>query len=94
MQDLGTLGGLESAAYDVSADGSVVVGDATISGGQTRAFRWTASTGMQNLTTIYSGSIGSGSYLAYANGISANGLRIVGYGYNQRYNRYEAFATN
>jgi probable HAF family extracellular repeat protein len=81
-------------AYDVSADGSVVVGDATISGGQTRAFRWTASGGIQNLSTTYGGSIGSGSYLAYANAISANGLRIVGYGYNRRNNRYEAFMTN
>ena len=94
MQDLGTLGGFESAAYDVSANGSVVVGDATTNGGGGRAFRWTASTGMQNLSSTYSGSLGSGSYLLYANAVSADGLHIVGYGYNRRTNKYSAYSTN
>ena len=43
MQDLGSLGaGLGSGATAVSADGSVVVGIATVSGGGTHAFRWTS----------------------------------------------------
>ena len=93
MKDLGTLGGVTSAAYAVSGDGSIVVGDAQDSTGASRAFRWTA-TGMQNLSSVYAGSIGSGSYLAYANAISADGRRIVGYGYNRRTARYEAYSTN
>ena len=94
MRDLGTLGGVGSSAYDVSADGSVVVGDSQDASGQSRAFRWTASGGMQNLSTIYSGSIDSGSYFVFANAISADGLHVVGYGYNRRNLRYEAFFTN
>jgi probable HAF family extracellular repeat protein len=94
MQDLGTLGGIESAAYDVSADGSVIVGDSSDATGATRAFRWTAAGGMKSLSSLYAGSLGSGSYLVYANAVSADGLHVVGYGYNQRNQRYEAFATN
>jgi probable HAF family extracellular repeat protein len=47
MQDLGTLGSGYSAAYGVSAEGSVVVG---VSDGY--AFRWTAAGGMQDLGTL------------------------------------------
>lgn len=70
---LGTLGGNESAAYDVSADGSVVVGASADAQGQIRAFRWTAQTGMIDLGTLspYSGSL--------ARGVSADGLTVVGY---------------
>ena len=64
-----------------------------LAGGQRRAFRWTAAGGMQNLSTIYSGR-GSGSYLIYANAVSADGLHVVGYGYNKQKNRYEAYSTN
>jgi probable HAF family extracellular repeat protein len=94
MQDLGTLGGFGSAAYDVSDNGSVVVGDASTAGGARRAFRWTASGGMKNLSSTYSGSIGSGSYLIYANAVSGDGVHVVGYGYNKRTNRYEAYCTH
>jgi probable HAF family extracellular repeat protein len=47
MQNLGTLGGNWSAAWGVSADGSVVVGEAGNAAGQIVAFRWTAARGMQ-----------------------------------------------
>jgi probable HAF family extracellular repeat protein len=94
MQDLGTLGGVGSGAYDVSADGSVIVGDSADASGQARAFRWTAADGMQNLSALYAGSVGSGSYLAFAHAISADGRHIAGYGYNERNLRYEAFMTN
>jgi probable HAF family extracellular repeat protein len=49
MTDLGTLGGGNSAAQGVSADGKVVVGVSEIAGGASRAFRWTAGTGMQSV---------------------------------------------
>ena len=68
---LGVLpNGLYSYAYDVSADGAVVVGwayNATFY----RAFRWTASGGMQDL-----GTLGSGWSEAY--GVSAGGSVVVG----------------
>jgi probable HAF family extracellular repeat protein len=94
MQDLGTLGGYGSAAYDVSDNGSVVVGDSSLASGARRAFRWTASGGMKSLSATYSGSIGSGSYLIYANAVSGDGVHVVGYGYNKRTNRYEAYCTH
>ncbi len=53
MVGLGDLpgGGFFSEAYDVSADGSVVVGRSAASDGRInyRAFRWTANTGMNAL---------------------------------------------
>jgi probable HAF family extracellular repeat protein len=67
---LGTLGGSESMAWGVSADGSVVVG---ISGG--RAFRWTAARGMQDL-----GTLGGSESVAW--GVSADGSVVVGWAWN------------
>jgi probable HAF family extracellular repeat protein len=50
---LGVLpNGYDSYAYDVSADGSVVVGEAQNAARQFRALRWTASLGMQDLGTL------------------------------------------
>ena len=51
MQDLGTLGGQQSNAFGVSADGSVVVGDAQDSSNQWRAFIWREGIGMEALPT-------------------------------------------
>ena len=68
--DLGTLGGLESAAFGVSANGEVIVGHSdTVSA--PRAFIWTLGGGMIALPTL-------GGNDAIANGISANGLTVVG----------------
>jgi probable HAF family extracellular repeat protein len=72
MQDLGTLGGRESWAYGVSAEGSVVVGMAYNAGGDSRAFRWTAAGGMQNLGTLPE----YGESAAY--GVSGDGSVVVG----------------
>jgi probable HAF family extracellular repeat protein len=73
---LGTLpGGYESEAYGVSADGSVVVGWARNAAGQWRAFRWTASGGMQDLGTL-------GGLESWANGVSADGSVVVGWDRN------------
>jgi probable HAF family extracellular repeat protein len=73
---LGTLGGNQSSALGVSADGAVVVGMARNAAGQRRAFRWTASGGMQDL-----GTLGGGGSWAY--GVSADGAVVVG-GYQRR----------
>jgi probable HAF family extracellular repeat protein len=71
MQDLGTLGGGRSWAYDVSADGAVVVGWALNADWQGLAFRWTASGGMQDLGTL-------GGDESAAWGVSADGSVVVG----------------
>jgi probable HAF family extracellular repeat protein len=91
MQDLGTLGGSESRAYSVSADGSVVVGWALNAAGYVRAFRWTASRGMEDLNTTYASLLTNGSVLIEARAISPDGRYIVGWGRNAATGRYEAF---
>jgi probable HAF family extracellular repeat protein len=91
MQDLGTLGGGRSGAYDVSADGTVVVGYAQNAAEQIRAFRWTASGGMEDLNTTYASLLTNGSVLMEARAISPDGRYIVGWGYNAATNRIEAF---
>lgn len=90
----GDLGGGTGEAFSISADGQVIVGRSTTGGTGERAFRWTAATGMRNLTTMYSGGVGSGSYLQYANAVSGDGVHVVGYGYNRSRNRYEAYCTH
>jgi probable HAF family extracellular repeat protein len=82
MQDLGALGGGWSEAYGVSADRSVVVGSAQNAARQARAFRWTASGGMEDLNTTYASLLTNGSVLIEARAISPDGRYIVGYGYN------------
>ena len=72
---LGTLGGNRSEAFGVSADGAVVVGRARNAAGQWRAFRWTASGGMQDL-----GTLGGDDSEAY--GVSADGAVVVGWANN------------
>jgi probable HAF family extracellular repeat protein len=69
---LGTLpGGSSSYAYGVSADGRVVVGLATNPAGWSRAFRWTAAGGIQDLGTL-------GGDSSNASGVSADGRVVVG----------------
>ncbi len=75
MRNLGTLGGKESWALDVSADGRVVVGIAKNASGQERAFRWTASGGMQDLGTL-------GGKESWAWGVSVDGRVVVGWAEN------------
>jgi len=72
MQDLGTLGGAESYATAVSADGNVVVGWSLDANGNRRAFRWTSQTGMQDLGTL-------GGRWSEAKAVSADGSVVVGW---------------
>jgi len=62
--------GLQSGAWDVTSDGSTVVGWANVS--MFRAFRWTPGAGMQDLGTL-------GGSMSEAYGVSADGAVIVGY---------------
>lgn len=86
MVDLGTLGGPESAAIAVSQDGSVIVGTSLTSGlsDSNRFFRWTAKTGMQDiLTALQAANVHTADNwvtLTFADGISADGTIITGYG--------------
>jgi probable HAF family extracellular repeat protein len=91
MQDLGTLGGDQSWAFGVSADGSVVVGSAQDAAGKWRAFRWTVAGGMEDLNTTYAHLLTDGSELWTANDVSPDGRYIVGKGYNAATGRIEAF---
>jgi len=74
MQDLGTLGGDESAAYGVSANGDIVVGWAEDHNKQRRAFYWQGGN-MYDLGTL-------GGDNSEACGISASGELVVGWSEN------------
>jgi len=95
MRDIGTLGGPMAAAYNVSDNGSVIVGRALTSSNSAsdRAFRWTAQKGMENLQSVLQG-LGvtgvNGWILFGATGVSADGTVIVGEGINPAKER-EAF---
>ena len=64
-------GDFESYAYDISADGSVVVGQSYSSSGR-EAFRWTADGGMTGLGDLPGGTFSSDAY-----GVSADGSVAV-----------------
>jgi len=80
MVGLGDLPGgvVQSIANNVSADGSVVVGESTSSAGK-EAFRWTAATGMVGL-----GDLPGGSFESTGLSVSADGSVVVGTGRNGR----------
>ena len=68
LADLGTLGGPYSAAYAVSASGTVA-GKADIEGGATHAFAWTDNGGMTDLGTL--GGANSAAYAVSSTGAVA-----------------------
>jgi probable HAF family extracellular repeat protein len=81
MVSLGDIPGqtIHSNAYDISADGSVVVGYAGFPLGE--AFRWTASTGIVGLGGLlfnYDYPIKGGIY-SVASAVSADGATVVGH---------------
>jgi probable HAF family extracellular repeat protein len=84
MTDLGTLGGTNSSAYAVSADGSVIVGERSLTGDNaSHAFKYSGST-MTDLGTL-------GGTLSAANAVSADGSVIVGESYLTGDSAYHAF---
>ena len=78
MQGLGTLPTTDqkpsSTAHGISADGSVIVGGSSITGGGV-AFRWTESGGMIGLEDLPGGKMAGNAYA-----VSANGRWTVGFG--------------
>ena len=68
ISNLGTLGGNQTTAYDVTADGSVIVGFSYVTAGDPYAFRWVYGSGIQQIGTFYS----------FARGISADGNTVTG----------------
>ncbi|MBX3360474.1 MAG: hypothetical protein KF705_03390 [Phycisphaeraceae bacterium] len=71
-------GGRFSKATAVSADGTVIVGEARTSEGRLRAFRWTSSIGMSELTVAseFSGSA--------ATAVSADGSAVLVHTYDDQ----------
>jgi probable HAF family extracellular repeat protein len=96
MRDMGTLGGPMSAAYNTSADGSVAVGTSLInsSSASNRAFRWTTQDGMRDLRQLLldGGATNVESWILFtANGVSADGRVIAGYGFPGHFQPAEPF---
>jgi len=78
MVGLGFLPGTSSdrsEANGVSADGSVIVGEARNSNGNAEAFMWTSGSNMVGLGFLPGASV---SLFSEANGVSADGSLIVG----------------
>ena len=75
----------QSEAFDVSADGSVVVGRGSSASGL-EAFRWTAASGMVGL-----GELPGGLFESRANGVSADGSVVVGRSRTDDISANEAF---
>jgi probable HAF family extracellular repeat protein len=80
MYDLGNLGGTNSYANGVSANGSVVVGGAQTVDSYYHAFRWVsgATGGVASNPQMYDLGTWGGGTRSWANGVSADGLVVVG----------------
>jgi probable HAF family extracellular repeat protein len=76
-QQLGTLGGAQSAAYGVSADGSVIVGWAERPDGLREPFRWEGG------TMVGLGILPGEWQETQARAVSADGSVVVGYAQNK-----------
>ncbi|MEK6703848.1 MAG: immunoglobulin domain-containing protein [Planctomycetota bacterium] len=80
VTDLGRLpGGTGSFPAALSDNGAIISGSATVSGGSARAWRWTAATGLVNL------SVPPGADHSYGYGMSGDGLVVIGAAGNQSY---------
>jgi len=82
LEGLGPGGSLNSSAYGVSYDGSVIAGEAWVSGGQAMAALWTETGGFQDLGHL-------GRYPSEAKAVSADGSVVVGYSHTG--SEYAAF---
>jgi probable HAF family extracellular repeat protein len=76
-----TIDGTVSSAYDVSGDGSVIVGLAWHSSGKSRAFLWSAVSGMVDLGSLQNDS-------SRASAVSGNGSVVVGWDNNSMPSEY------
>ena len=95
MQPLGLLGRQLSHAEDVSADGSVIVGHSG-GGGDHYAFIWTPADGMRDLSTyLADAGVNVGTWrFDLAQGVSDDGLTIVGIGRRTPSFNQEAFVVS
>lgn len=75
--------GGRSSAYDISGDGTTIVGLSWVDGCQARGFKWTQATGMVEL-----GVVGLGGNRASV--VNANGSRIGGFGRTDQNDRVPA----
>jgi probable HAF family extracellular repeat protein len=75
------LGSFSGSAADVSADGSVVVGESRSPYEFIEAFRWTQKDGMIGLGSL----TGSFAFASEARGVSADGSVVVGVSSNQAF---------
>jgi probable HAF family extracellular repeat protein len=76
ITNLGSLpGGIETFPSGVSADGTTAAGLAEASTGILRAFRWTTSTGVQDLGPTYP------TVNSVSQGMNSNGSVVVGFSY-------------
>lgn len=80
-------GNFYSQAKGVSDDGQRVVGSGEPEDGQPRAFLWESKSGLKDLKSVLEQEYGlakalNGWLLSEAVGISADGMTIVGYGFN------------
>lgn len=84
FQSLGDItgGSFSSSAYDVSDDGSAVVGQSN-NAANSKAFRWTQQEGMSLLE--------NSSLYSHSSGVSADGSVAVGWIWNQSTNRVDAY---
>ncbi len=84
--------GWRTVAYDVSRDGSVIVGsiDPGFMTYEDYATIWRIGRGMEDLNVLYREIVPSGWTLTFATGVSPDGRYIVGYGWNPSY-RTEAW---
>lgn len=87
MVGLGFLQSSYSRAYAISGDGSVVVGEAIVEDADHAPFIWTPQEGMRDLQEVLQSDLGLDLgdlvNLVAANGISADGRTIVGWGFNR-----------
>jgi len=79
MTNLGTLGGNTSTAESINNSGQIV-GNSLNSGGLQDAFTYSSSTGMQDLNTLYSSLLvsGTGPQTGFTRLMKANGINSLG----------------
>lgn len=80
--DLGTFGGDEGYALDVTADGTIVVGSAEDASNNYHAFQWTEAGGLRSIEELLTaaGVDLTGWSLTSAEAISGDGKRLAGKG--------------